>query len=258
MLERGMHQGMGLLHRAPAEALRFAAVGSAPDALGLQVLWLLCEQLQRLGYPTIVLDGCAVESTHAPGLEQLLEQDSWRAPPGPLHGDGACVAVLPAARGLLRLPDTAPLAPLHPLFRAYALVLLHAPVHQLAELLPQHTSVPLILTTPGTTGTQQAYRHIKQLAVQAGLSSQVCALVRGDSPAQQRQARTQIATLQRCAADYLGLVQQGLVVDADNPQDLQRMALQLLENAGTIEEAVAMPPLYASLAPATAPFVRSH
>ena len=205
-----------------------------------------------------MLDGCAVESTHAPGLEQLLKQDSWRAPPGPLHGDGACVAVLPAARGLLRLPDTAPLAPLHPLFRAYALVLLHAPVHQLAELLPQHTSVPLILTTPGTTGTQQAYRHIKQLAVQAGLSSQVCALVRGDSPAQQRQARTQIATLQRCAADYLGLAQQGLVVDADNPQDLQRMALQLLENAGTIEEAVAMPPLYASLAPATAPFVRSH
>ena len=89
MLERGMHQGMGLLHRAPAEALRFAAVGSAPDALGLQVLWLLCEQLQRLGYPTIVLDGCAVESTHAPGLEQLLEQDSWRAPGAPWRKTGA-------------------------------------------------------------------------------------------------------------------------------------------------------------------------
>lgn len=259
MLDRGLHQGMGLLKRQPASGLRFAAVAQAPDANALHTLWLLCQQLQQLGYPTLVLDGCAAESEHSPGLAQLLQAGAL--PVAPQWGDGASVAVLPAAHGLRQLPLDAsvPLAPLQPLLRSYALVLLHAPVPQLSALLQPHSIVPLILAAPGTAGTQQAYRHIKHLHLHAALPSLVCALAGNDSPAQERQARTQITTLQRCAADYLGLTQRGLVLHTQNPQDLQRLALQLLENASTITEAAPpLPPYYPRQAAAAAAFVRSH
>jgi hypothetical protein len=249
MLERGMHQGASLLHTAPGTELRFAAVAGVPDALGLETLWHLCAHLQHLGYPTVVLDGCTPENEAAPGLEQLLEQDPWAETPGPdWHSGAASIAVLPSARGLHRLAHEAqaygrpaPLAPLQPHFRAYALAVLHAPVQWLGPLLQASAATPLIFTPPGTAGTQQAYRQIKHLALHAGLPSQVCAVVRGRESTRARRARAQIATLQRCAADHLGIAQRGLVVDAENPQDLQRLALQLLENGGTIAGAGAPP-----------------
>lgn len=250
---------MGLLQRQPASHLRLAAVAQASDAAALHTLWLLCQQLQQLGYPTLVLDGCASESERSPGLAQLLQDGAL--PVAPQLGDGASIAVLPAAQGLRQLPlsDSVPLAPLQPLLRSYALVLLHAPVPQLSALLQPHSITPLILAAPGTAGTQQAYRHIKHLHLHAGLPSLVCALVQGDSPAQERQARTQITTLQRCAADYLSLTQRALVLHTQNPQDLQHLALQLLENASTITQAApALPPYYHRQAAAAAAFVRSH
>ncbi len=259
-----MHQGASLLHSAPETELRFAAVAGVPDALGLETLWHLCAHLQRLGYPVVVLDGCTPESEAAPGLEQLLEQDAWSETPGPdWHSAASSIAVLPSALGLHRLAAAAqagglpPLAQLQPHFRAYALAVLHAPVEWLSPLLPSHSITPLIITAPGTAGTQQTYRQLKHLALHAGLPSQVCAVVRGRESAQARRAHAQIETLQRCAAEHLGLTQHGLVVDAENPQDLQRLALQLLENAGTMADAAVLP-LYPGATLAPAHFVRSH
>lgn len=255
MLERGMHQGASLLHTAPETELRFTAVAGVPDALGLETLWHLCAHLQHLGYPTVVLDGCTPESEAEPGLEQLLEQDAWAETPGPdWHSGTSAITVLPSARGLHRLACEAqehglpsPLAPLQPHFRAYALAVLHAPVEWLSPLLQSHIATPLIIAAPGAAGTQQAYRQIKHLALQAGLPSQICTVARGRDSAQARRARAQVATLQRCAADHLGITQRGLAVDAENPQDLQRLALQLLENGGTIA-GIAPLPLYAGTA----------
>lgn len=264
MLDRGQHQGASLLHDAPSTELRLAAVASVPSALGLETLWQLCAHLQRLGYPVVVLDGSTPESDAAPGLEQLLSQEPWDEAPGPdWHSGTSSLAVLPAALGLRRLAAQAeagvpaPLAALHPHFRAYALAVLHAPAEWLAPLLPAHGTLPLVMAAPGTTGTQQTYLQIKHLALHAGLPCLVAAVARGRESAQARRARTQIATLQRCAGEHLGLAPLSLVVDAENPQDLQRLALQLLENAGTIADATVLP-LYPGATAAPAHFVRSH
>jgi hypothetical protein len=252
MLERDMHQGASLLHHTPETELRVAALAPVPDALGLETLWHMCAQLQRLGYPVVVLDGCSHESQARPGLAQVLDQDPWSQ-----NLDHACFtnassfAVLPAAQGLRRLmqgADTgAPskLAQLQPHFHSYALALIHAPVEWLGLLLQPLSGKPMVMVAPGTSGTQQAYQQIEHLATQAEQACQVCAVVRGSSetlPA--RRARAQITTLQRCAADLLGMSPASLVVNAESSQDLQRLALQMLENAGTISGATGFP-LYA-------------
>lgn len=263
MLERVMHQGASLLHHAPDTELRVVALAPVPDALGLETLWHMCAQLQRMGYPVVVLDGCSPESATRPGLAQVLEQDPWSQPPG--HAwftDTNAFAVLPAAQGLRHLLQSAdPSAPsglthLLPHFHAYALAVIHAPVEWIAPLLQPHAGKPLVMVAPGTQGTQRAYQQIEHLATQAARSCQVCAVVRGPGeslPA--RSARAQISTLQRCAADLLGRAPAGLVVNAENAQDLQRLALQMLENAGTISGAMRLHP---RSEPTSPDFVRSH
>lgn len=265
MLERDLHQGASLLHHALDTELRVAGLAPVPDALGLETLWHMCAQLQRMGYPVVVLDGCSPESEARPGLAQILEQDPWSQPPG--HAgftNGASFAVLPAAQGLRRLVRNADvtgntgLTQLQPHFHAYALALIHAPVEWLAPLMQPHSGKPLVMVAPGTAGTQQAYQQIEHLALQTERACQVCAVVRGHSeslPA--RRARAQITTLQRCAADLLGSQPAGSVVNAENTQDLQRLALQLLENAGTISSAITAP-LSPRSAPASTDFIRSH
>lgn len=234
-----LHQGASLLHSVPARTLRWAAVVSVPDALALQTLWQLCMQLQQLDYPVIVLDAGTAESHEAPGLLQLLTrtdkhrslqmQDCYRT--------GQPIAVLPSALGLPRLAQMdQPLMWLQPYLQRYALAVFHAPAHVLGALLQgQEGGLPLVLSTPGAAqATQQAYRALKQLSLYAPLRGQICALMAGNGPGQERQARTQMAALQRCAQDYLGMSLPGQVINAQHPQDLHRLALQLLETARTI------------------------
>ncbi|MFT3813667.1 MAG: hypothetical protein QM740_09840 [Acidovorax sp.] len=271
MPEHGLHQGASLLHSVPETELRFAAVASVPDALGLETLWHLCAHLQDLGYPVVVLDGCTAENDAAPGLMHLLAQNAWasggvEAPAWQQRAES--IAVIPSAYGLRQLASEAlinphgvpPLFHLQQHFRAYAIAVLHGPVEWLGPLLHQHNTTPLILATPGQEGTQQTYVRMKHLN-RAGLPSQVCAVVRGRQSPQAQRARQQIARLQECAKEHLGTRPSGLVVDAENPQDLQRLALQLLENAGTIVDAAAsLPYTYAPVAPAvqTAQLALSH
>jgi uncharacterized protein YjeT (DUF2065 family) len=265
MLERELHQGASLLHHAPDTELRVAGLAPVPDALGLESLWHTCAHLQNMGYPVVVLDGCSHESTLRPGLAQVLDQDPWSQTPGHEGFTNASTfAVLPAAHGLQRLAHHAHvdapvgLSALQQYFHAYALVLIHAPVEWLGPLLQPHAGKPLVMVGSGTTGTQQAYQQIEHLALHMAHAIQVCAVVRGHSESlAARRARAQITTLQRCAVDLLGRPAAGSVVNAENAQDLQRLALQLLENAGTISSAIAAP-LLPRGAPASTDFVRSH
>lgn len=233
-----LHQGASLLHSVPARTLRWAAVVSVPDALALQTLWQLCIQLQRLDYPVIVLDAGTPESYETPGLLQLLARtDKHRSlQMGDCYQTGQPIAVLPSALGLPRLVEMSqPLMWLQPYLQRYALAVFHAPAHLLGDLLQeQPASLPLVLSTPGPQGTQQAYRAIKQLSLSAQLRGQICALMAGNGPGQERQARTQMAALQRCAQDYLGVALPGQVINAHHPRDLHRLALQLLETASSI------------------------
>ena len=70
--------------------------------------------------------------------------------------------------------------------------------------------------------------------------------------AQRQQASEGLHALRQCAEKHLGQHIGTTIIHADNPQDLQRLALQLLEKADTLSA-----PNYVSAA-VQAPFVSSH
>ena len=67
MLDTGFHQAAGLNSFTPQAQLRVLAVASQERASsGLEMLWQICANLQRLGYPVAVLDGTALETDESP------------------------------------------------------------------------------------------------------------------------------------------------------------------------------------------------
>ena len=255
LLDALLHQGAGLQGFAPQQDLRLLAVLSQPAAtIELETLWQVCSSLQRLGYPVVVLDGTALESDQAPGLEHLL----GGIPLPGTEASGASLAVVPAARGLALLaghaaqPPAAALQHLHPLFRAYALVVLYAPPEQIAPLLRGSACVPLVMTGPGAQGMVRSYLQLKHMALHAGVRCTVAAIQPPHAPARARQTSEALDTLRASARAHLGLQIHTTTVSAARAQDIQRLALQLLENACTID--AAMPLL---TAPATH-LERSH
>lgn len=264
LLDTILHQATGLHSFTPQRDLRLLAVLSQPDSgPWLEMLWQLCSSLQRLGYPVVVLDGTAAESDQAPGLEQLLGATPW---PGTEALDAAAasasLAVVPAARGLARLADPAQHPPgaalprLLPLFRSYALMVLYAPPEQLAPLLRGSASVPLIMTGPGAQGMVRSYRQLKHMALHAGVGCTVASILPPHTAAHPRQTAEALATLQRSARGHLGLQIHTTTVAGARAQDIQRLALQLLENACTID--APMPMLPAHSLSALSPLERSH
>ncbi|MBS0508196.1 MAG: hypothetical protein JSR53_12525 [Proteobacteria bacterium] len=249
LLDSAIHQAMGLHSITPQRELRLLPVVSqAGDGPWLEMLWQLCSHLQRLGYPVVVLDGTALESHHSPGLAQLLGTRPW---PGAEALDsaaaGTALAVLPAARGLAALAGQAALGHggalqrLQPLLRAYAAVVLYAPPEQLAPLLHGSASTPLVMTGPGAQGMVRSYRQIKHLALHAGVRCTVAAIVPPHVQLQPRQTAEALATLQRSAHRHLGQQIHTTQVAAARAQDIQRLALQLLENASTLEAPLPLP-----------------
>lgn len=264
MLDIGFHQAAGLHSFTPQAELRVVAVASQGDPAGLETLWQICASLQRLGYPVVVLDGTAQESDDSPGLLHLLQQAPWNEGADLNMGAMASsLAVIPAGKGLLRLArvasreDTAPLAGLLPYFRTYGILVLHAPAATLGPLLTHTATVPLVVMGEGSAGVLASYKSLKQIAVHTGLPCMVAALLRGSAAAERRRAQHALLTLQDCAGRHLGGPVRTTTIATQSPQDLQRLALQLLENAGTINESLtALPP--GNLAGLPAPFARSH
>lgn len=242
MLDIGFHQGASLYSHAPQDELRLIAVASPQTQThGLEILWQICLHLQRLGYPVVVLDGTARESESSPGLLDLLAHGAWNESlPSSNQQDTSSLAVLPSMLGLQNLANQArqhahPLQALHPLFRRYALVVVHAPVATLASPLLAGTMVsPLLLMSPGKSGVVDTYRQLKHLALHAGLTGTVACVTSPDLPAQHTEARQALLSLNQTAACHLGQKIRTSLIPADSAQDLQRLALQLLENACTI------------------------
>lgn len=243
MPDIGLHQGAGLHCDTPAHGLRLVATLSAAQAPAPDVLWQLCAQLQRLGYPTLVLDGTSAETDACPGLAHLLAQAPWSASAllaGGGGADAASLAVLPALHGLRHLAAQEahlqpPLQPLQALFRAYAVVVLHASVELLASpLLAGLTTAPLLLLQPGAQGVLEGYRQLKHLALNTGLAGTVACLAPAHDAARQRQASEALASVRSCAAQHLGQRIGTTLVQEGSAPDLQRLALLLLENAATL------------------------
>lgn len=255
--DTAMHQAAGLHSYTPARALRLLPVLSPEeDGPWLEMLWQLCSSLQRLGYPVAVLDGIARESRQSPGLDQLLRPTAW-APAQALDAaaDRASLAVLPAAQGLARLSSlaSAPASPrgdaalqrLEPLFRAYAVLVLYAPAQSLAPLLRGSACVPLVMTGPGAQGLVRSYLQLKHLALHADVRCcTVASITAPRTPAQARQTAEALAALQHSAQQLLGQQLHTTAVAPARAQDIQRLALQLLENGCTIDPEMRMLPLH--------------
>ncbi|NMM82231.1 hypothetical protein B2J86_15055 [Acidovorax sp. SRB_14] len=242
MLDIGLHQGTSLHSHTPQAELRLAVVASqGGNAHALETLWQVCAQLQRLGHPVVVLDGTAQESDDAPGLQHLLACAPWGDDALPHTGmDAGSLAVLPAMTGLDMLafearPLDAPLRALQPLFRQYALVVLHAPVGTLASPLLTGTAVtPLLTMQAGPAGVVDSYRQLKLLALHAGLPATVACLVPSHDSDLQRHGHDAVNAVRQCAARHLGQSVATTVVQAGHAPDMQRLALHLLENACTL------------------------
>lgn len=268
MLDTGFHQGAGLHSFTPQAELRVLAVASQEHAAsGLETLWQVCASLQRLGYPVVVLDATAHETDESPGLYHLLRQAPWHDGIG--LGQAAMassLAVIPAARGLWQLSradrpaHASPLQELQPYFRAYGLLVLHAPAPLLGPLLTHTHTTPLMVMEGGAAGVLTTYKRLKQMAQYTGLPCTVAALVRGSGAAERRKTLAALQTLQDCAERHLGGQVHTTAVSTENPQDLQRLALQLLENAGTINGSMAAAAAIASshFTATPAHLVRSH
>ena len=242
MLDFSFHQGASLYSHTPQDELRLVAVAnSQADAYGLETLWQVCLHLQRLGYPVVVLDGTAHETEVSPGLQDLLAHAPWSDSIGPGQSmDASALAVLPACLGLRNLSGNPknlqqPLQALEPLFRQYALVVLYAPVSTLASpLLAGNMTAPLLIMTPGRSSMVSSYRQLKHLALHAGLTGTVACMTRSQQPGQRVLGERTLHSLRQCASRHLGQQIRTTLIRADSPQDLQRLALQLMENACTI------------------------
>lgn len=265
MLDLGFHQAASLHSLTPQAELRLLAVASQGNtASGLETLWQICGSLQRLGYPVVVLDGTAQESDDSPGLLHLLQHATWNDGASlNLGATASSLAVIPAAKGLQHLSrkagDTArsPMESLLPYFRTYGLMVIHAPASTLGPLLTHTATVPLVVLGSGAAGVMTSYKSLKQIALHTGLPCMVAALLHSNTAAERHKAQSQLMTLQACAERHLGGPIRTTTIATQNPQDLQRLALQLLENAGTMNGALAaLTP--SNLTGMPAHFVRSH
>lgn len=265
MLDTLFHQGASLHSTTPQTKLRVIAVASHEHASdGLETLWQICAHLQRMGYPVVVLDGTARECDDSPGLMHLLTQHTW-APDEPTgNGSGSALAVLPAGLGLGYLArenqdtQTSALQALYAHFRAYAVVVVYAPAETLGGLLMQTDTVPLVMLRPSPEGVLSAYTSLKHIALSAGLTCTVATMVHGSTKIKRQKAEDALQALHECASRHLGNGARGTMVQTNNPQDLQRLALHLLENAGTISEVPSSLGLSTAQRLSNAYLVRSH
>ena len=121
--------------------------------------------------------------------------------------------------------------------------------------------LPAFAAALSAVDPRQTWQLLDYVAVDYGAAVQTGRVVSEAEYAEMREfagaVRTQLATLQRCAHDYLGIVPPGVVVCAWRPHDLQRLALQVQENASTMEE----PPILSLPDVGTTPasvYVRNH
>ncbi|GKS77931.1 hypothetical protein AVME950_23565 [Acidovorax sp. SUPP950] len=265
MLDTGFHQATSLHSITPQSDLRVVSVVAQPDAAyGLETLWQVCSSLQRLGYPVAVLDGTARETDDAPGLAHLLAEPSWQNG-APLETGPAAssLAVIPAGYGMQRLArqtadGPAAMQALQPFFRTYALLVLYASAEVLAPLVRATSAIPLVIAEGGPDSVVQSYRQLKHMAMHAGVHCSVASILPPGGPAQADPTHAALNTLQRCAERHLGSGILTSTVRANHAQDVQRLALQLLENACTIGAATPTPTPPFGMTETAAHFARRH
>ena len=233
MLESSSHQGSGLQWHGASHPLRVLSVLPGGDPVGTQALWAACAQLQRQGYPVVVLDGTEKETAESPGLQDLMQPHSGTGYSAlPVGSEGAhCVATLPAARGLLQLAHRAKqqgsraLDLLHRHLRNHALVVIVAPEQLLGPVLQGATHSPLLMVPAQGRSLLRSYRALKHVLMHTKLTAKLVTMSPDGGIAHNLQAVVQ------CAMRHLHVEPLVMQLNPDNPRQLQRWSLQCLEQA---------------------------
>ncbi len=234
----GAQQAYGLQAGAAWQEVQVCAIADSATAAGADLLWPLSAQLQQLGYPVLVLDASQQESAQAPGLRDLLTEPAWQAANLSPRPAQASVAALPAGHGLGQLSS---LEQLQPYARRYAVVIVHAPVEQLAPLLQGRAMRALLPLDMQPRGMVRSYRQIKHLAVHAGLPCIVAASIQAHETFARQHADTQMASLAQCAERHLRMQPLSTRVDPSRAQDMRRLALLLLAHSASLAPAALLP-----------------
>jgi len=240
MLEPCVNQAAGLQALGLQHTVRLTAMVSHGRQLGeLPLLWGLCSRWVDMGLSVVVLDGQIRESASNPGLEQLLgkphsglgedlENETW--------------LVLPAAAGLRHLQAPERLAAkLTEVFGAYDVVLIYAGATELTTLLRGTALAPLVVVPPAHDATLSAYAALKQLLLGGHLHPTVANIVPEQTATSGRLKSQSVLNLMQCATTFLGYcIKPHTVVASSGPgrshEDLQRLALQLFENAFPLQQ----------------------
>lgn len=228
-----LSQAWGLQGAAAWQQVQVCAIVDSDTAPGSELLWPLSAQLQQFGYPVLVLDGCQTETATAPGLRDLLAEPAWQVVGLGPRPSQASVATLPAALGLGQLRS---LQPLQSYARRYAVVIVHASVEVLAPLLqgrPLWALLPLDLQPQGMV---RNYQQLKHLAVQAGVCCILADTTRAHEDFARRHARSQMASLVRCAQRHLDMTPLCTQADPLNAADMRHLALQWLTHAAPLAQ----------------------
>lgn len=240
MLESCAHQAAGLQRMALHNAPRVIAMASHGDQQGeLPLLWSLCSTLVDFGYSVAVLDATTCESSHNPGLAQLLNASAEHLA---YAEEPLSWSVIPAACGLQQLSNAAPSAcelaidPLSEILQDFGVILIYARVPTLVSLLQNSGVQPLLAVSSVRSSPVTAYQALKLMLLSAKLRPTVANIVIEEplktTPANHFQANN----LQQCAMAFLGyqldsVTVRTLACGVAPSDDLHRLAMRLLENA---------------------------
>lgn len=243
MLDNGWHQGSSLPWQV--SGLRVLSVLPSGEAQDLDALWQACAALQAQGYPVVILDGLENETDQTPGLEDMLQGYANTALAADISQSHA-IASLPAARGLVQLAHLGqasgqqPLGLLHRHLRNHALVVLLAPAPLLAPVWQGMQQAPWLLVPAKRHSVVSCYRALKHVFMDTGVMPQLLAL---------RPAHTGfdplLKSIAQCAHHHLHVEPLAQQIDPEHPRQLQRWALQCLEQGQVIaapESATLAPP----------------
>jgi hypothetical protein len=239
MLESCVNQAAGLQSLALQASPRLVAVTSHGEQKGeLPLLWGLCGAWEDMGFPVIVLDGHAQESPQNPGLSRLLDNPLERFQD---ERDIGLWSVIPAASGFEKLASTGFTSrTVGDLFQNYAIVLIYANADTMTHLLKGSNLNPLLIVAPLKSSSLTAYRALKQLLLDAQLQPTVANITLVPNAAASMPSITPAQHLQDCAEAFLGYSRKPLSITASaqaesSRDDINRLALQLLENAMPLE-----------------------
>ncbi|MDD2925677.1 MAG: hypothetical protein PHW99_10950 [Rhodoferax sp.] len=204
----------------------------------LPLLWGLCTRWADMGLSVAVLDGHTQETAQNPGLTQLLDHPLGRFME---EESPASWSVIPAAAGFVRLSTGNLLgSKVSELFKHFAVVLVYANASIMAQLLKGSGLTPLLVVPPLRSSALTAYQALKQLLLDGQLHPTVANIVLEPTVSAAMPSSLPAQSLLNCATTFLGYSAQPLTITASartdqSWEDVDRLALQLLENAVQLE-----------------------